>query len=435
MYSKPLRRELRMKKVLALLVVLLFATSAFAVVGTETKLLSQAGLPAELTTDNIIISNTFINKIADFGQLAGLEYLGAAAAYTVLNTGLGVIGISMSPTMGMQTGIGGNYPNYMFGLDWVADASGSGLGIGILIGMQNTNAGVVTKNTGYNNDPDSTYDNRALLGLKAGITLSGVDLGLGLNWLNNSTDWLNHYDPSGNISEEDLTSRGEMDINLGARMQMAEMLWVLKAAIDLGGETDTTHIDGNNDGNFTDGTDTNTVATNSQSNIDVTLLLGKIIKASESLKITIGTGVDFNTYATIQTTFENKNGGNTIYGPAQTEAYTYITVPLYVAVEGKLNETWRINGGVKVTPLYIDLFGYNDRANNTDKTTGKNMYNTGDLNVASLVNFAVGVTGVIGDLQLDLDMNPGILLNGPDFISGNGPGSLAYTLAMIYSWK
>jgi len=421
-----------MKKVLAVLVVLMFATSAFALVGTETKLLSQAGLPAELTTDNIIISNTFIQKIGDFGQLAGIEYIGQPFGYIVTKTGLGTIGLSSSPSLGMVTAIGANLPNYMFGLQWANDG---GLGIGLLLGTQNMQYDF-TKDAGYNNDPDTSIDNRLMLGLKLGLTVSGIDLGLGLNWLNNTNEVINHYDPSGNKMYDDTTARGEIDINLAARMEMSEMLWVLKVGIALGNQTITTKDDGNDDGNVTDGTDTNTVATQDDSDINVNLLCGKIIKASESLKVTVGTGISFDTYGTIQTSFDNKNGGNTTYGPLGANwTYQTINIPLFVAVEGKLNETWRVNAGASVTPVNLQLQSWNLRAANTDKTAAKKYYGQENLNIGSYTNFGLGVTGLIGDLQLDLRMNPGILLNGPDFLSGAGPGSLAYSCALIYGWK
>ena len=89
--------------------------------------------------------------------------------------------------------------------------------------------------------------------------------------------------------------------------------------------------------------------------------------------------------------------------------------------------------------MALSLRSQGDKARvlNTDKDpASSNYYTTGWLNLDPNINYNIGVTGVIGDLQIDFNMNPYILIFGPNFITGNTAyDQLAMQVAVAYSWK
>jgi len=452
-----------MKKVLTLLAVaLLLSTAAFAEVGTFTKLVSEANLPAVLTMDNIAITSTFIQKIGDFGELAGLEAsvlnpLGFA--YTSLKTGIGTILISASlatspvtDPQDLRTLASVVLPANQLVLGW---ASGN-LGIGLTIGVENpaaSNYSWNTSNAGYGHAPDSSSEGRLLIGLQGGLTVdigSSLDLGLGLSMANQGYETKNHFAGAPNNLASDVKfSGGEFDINAAGRTTMSDMLWVLGIQVALGSTEYGNQVSLANDGNFSTAGDTDTKDDWSSTDIMVGLLTGKTIKATESLKVIVASGLGLHMNGTAQIKHvDNNNSANNTYTTADinilnTISNTDISIPLWVVAEGKLNETWKINAGVETNPLSLQLAGTNTKADNHDKTSGKSTYSAGTFTIASALLYALGVTGKIGDLQLDLAINPAILLSGPYLISGRAVtnptpeygNNLAGQIALLYAWK
>lgn len=127
-------------------------------------------------------------------------------------------------------------------------------------------------------------------------------------------------------------------------------------------------------------------------------------------------------------------GGLTTYDTGNVWSEVDVTVPLNVAAEGKLNDTWSINAGVSSVILNSnnDTMKYNT---DNDAYDPQPRFTQGWLGVNPSLDYAIGVTGKIGDLTLDLYMNPMILMNGPYLISGQPTGNLDMNFAVGYNWK
>ncbi|HPN65313.1 MAG TPA: hypothetical protein PK247_08910, partial [Candidatus Goldiibacteriota bacterium] len=127
-------------------------------------------------------------------------------------------------------------------------------------------------------------------------------------------------------------------------------------------------------------------------------------------------------------------GATTTYALGDTDTDLYVTIPLNFAVEGKLNETWTVNSGVsaEIATARASSVKFLEAADSKSVTE----YSTdGYFDIDPNVGYAIGVTGKIGDLQLDLNVNPNFLITGPNFISGVTGMNLNTDIAVVYSWK
>ncbi len=410
-----------MKKVLALFVVLMFATSAFAV-GTNVKLLSQSDLPATMTDDNIMIGQYLISKIDGFANVVALEADdgGNAFGYMLLKSDFGTLGLSLSPSLGTVSGVSCTLPGNMLGLQW----ANGGIGAGLLLGLSNSGFEYADP-TNIGGTPDKRARSRMLIGLQGGITLDvGMPLDLGLNvTIANQADEDTNMDAAiaGQKDSIAKTNANELGFTLLARTELSGLLVVVGGTYAMGNREVVSQIDNvGNNGTFMDAGDTNTLNKYTDSLIEAGALVGKIIKATETLKVTIATGLGFRMDGSQLTITENKVASTKTYGPMNVNSYVNAGVPLNVAVEGKLNETWRILGGIESMVITIASSGNKERLLNTDeKTETKDYYTSGSLSLDPGFSYDLGVSGTIGDLQLDLHLDPAILIYGPEFISGN----------------
>jgi hypothetical protein len=131
---------------------------------------------------------------------------------------------------------------------------------------------------------------------------------------------------------------------------------------------------------------------------------------------------------------KNNITSTTTYQTGDFNTQIDLDIPLNVAIEGKLNDTWSINAGVNATLVETDLDGIkNNPVNTADSPTDR--YNQTWLDINPYLDYAIGVTGKIGDLTIDLNIDPNIILNGPYLISGESTSSMVMDLCFKYAWK
>jgi hypothetical protein len=180
-----------------------------------------------------------------------------------------------------------------------------------------------------------------------------------------------------------------------------------------------------------------TDGTSTVSNVyaQVNALIGKDIKATDSLTVKIASGASFYMDQSPKTvTKNNMPAGTTAYDVGTKWSELQVNIPLNVAVEGKLNDTWGVNAGVSAT--LVTLRGRNTKNNAVAATEDwKDYFSQGWVSLNPALSYQIGVTGKIGDLTLDCWINPAILLNGPNFISGVNSGNLNTGVALGYNWK
>nr|HPN63961.1 hypothetical protein [Candidatus Goldiibacteriota bacterium] len=260
-----------MKKFITVVALLaLVAGSAFAGVTTSTKLQSQANYPGVLVPGSVTGAQTFITDITMMSNVALFEYVGDAYGLTVLKTDLGTFALSASPSLGDN--------DNMLGLNWATALEGMNVAAGILYGVENN--GFEAKDDSAidgNNDFTSYYDQ--YLGITLGTALKG-DLALDLS--------LRFGMGSGQDLEKDLNADKSLnttrtntysDIVIGAagRLGLGDGLSaVLGVDYEMNSSSDKTKVQATN---------IETEDIYEDSYLTVAALIGKDIKASESLTV------------------------------------------------------------------------------------------------------------------------------------------------------
>jgi hypothetical protein len=437
-----------MKKFFAVLVIvsLVFAVSASA---SWTKLQSLGGLPVTLTNLDQIV-NIYPSLISAYKNTAVSEmvYPGSIFAYTFVDTSLGVLGVSGSqvPTFSEpnMSGLfnspfynGATNPLGVSGIFYGTNVGKMDVGGYVLYGQRISDFDEHT----FNKQKDSTsLANYSFVKMDGGVSLNAglpIDASLAISIPGripyNSQD--RQFDTKGNLQAEEWTGNSIVDYDLNVRTTINT--WIVNGEFDIASAAyeDQTKIDANDNQKFTDAGDTWTINTANNTSMMANIIVGNIIKASDSLNITYGSGLNCTffgdpTYATQ----EDKVAKTTtkVYAGTVTDTNEYI-IPLYVAATCKLNDTWSFNAGVNKD--VVDLRRITTISQNG--TTGKktNEFQETTISNNGLVSGALGVTGVIGDLTLDVNLNPAILLLGPNFISGQTATTpLAYSLAFSYKW-
>ena len=430
-----------MKKFLALLTVLVLLSSSVFAVTSVTKENSQDGYPGVLTKGSISGTSTFIADMPLLANTVMFEYAGAIFGMAAIKTDFGILGISVSPSALTPTvsGITANGVD-TFGLQYGTELSGMGLGASLLIGNDSwsyknddivANAAATGSADGYDveNYTDSYY------GLKLGAALRGnmpIDVALGVT-MDNSYERGKDYNnvANGVVVADNTIDNSKLGFELSGRVGLGKDLLAVLGVVYAMGSEKATDLTYNTAG--TKLTETITLLTNNYFEVDA--LIGKDIKATESLTIKIASGLMVNTNQDTLTKTESiLPVAPVAYSTGPRWSELVLSIPLNVAVEGKLNDTWSINAGASATLLSSDneTWKNNVAAASNDPDP---RYSRGWLDINPTLGYSVGVTGKIGDLQIDLNLNPMILINGPYLISGQTTGTMVADLALVYGWK
>ncbi|MBN2753643.1 MAG: hypothetical protein JXR81_02125 [Candidatus Goldbacteria bacterium] len=408
-----------MKKFITVVALLaLVAGSAFAGVTTVTKLQSQANYPGVLVPGSVSGAQTFITDISLMSNVALFEYVGDAYGLTVLKTDLGTFALSASPALGGS--------DNMIGLQYATGLEGMDVAAGILYGVENNGYEAVDNSEiDGNNDVTSYYDQ--YLGLTLGLALKGdLALDLSLNFgMGSGQDLEKDLNADKSLNETRTNVYSDMNIGAAARAGLGDGLSaVLGVNFEMNSSSDKTKVEATNieDENIYE-----------DSYLTLAALVGKDIKATESLTVKMASGVIVELDTVGMHTYKT-TGVTTTYALGDTDTDMYVSIPLNFAVEGKLNETWTINSGVsaEIAASRASSVKFLEDADSKSLTEDRK---DGYFNIDPNVGYAIGVTGKIGDLQLDLNINPYFLLSGPEFISGNTGMNLNSDIAVVYSWK
>ena len=413
------------KALLAIAVVMLVAGTAF---GSFTEYVSLGGIPMQYTTTDQVVT-VYPSLIGDYSNQAVAEFGWDLWGYTMFDTEYGVFGLSASPFPPMfNSGIGYGYlPDSAVGVQYGTEIDGMKVGASLLFGSE-VESGIVTAD-GASED-NWTYGRHAIA-LNLGATIEGempIDLSLGVM---NVSRWSIEEElyVSGNLDESYASEAGGIGIALNARTAIDSWLINLGFQFDTLSRTITNKETSADDNVLT----THTISTREDLEISMNLGFAHVLKATDTLTITMGSDLNFNTTSPYSTKDENLIADTILYGPSNRDVGFDVTIPIYVAVEGKLNETWTVRGGV--TSI---LFDSDSRTNESiDTDTGdvdETNYTYGSVETDNgLVNGTIGVTGTFGDLTVDALLNPFILLDGPYFISGSN-NDLAVNIAVKYAW-
>lgn len=420
-----------MKKILTIAVLLsLLALPVFASV---TEVMSL-GLPAQISgTDQItrfypqLISN-FKNTIV-FEYDDNPDYWG----YTFIGTNVGTLGVVISPSMGIKGDTPSvpastvAVPGNSTGLIYATNLGAMNVGASLMFG--NSGTGTLYKMVATVSDKDEVTNGYSSTTIMLGASLKvGLPLDLALSVvLPGYRDSDKLYNTTNGLTDDDYETLGGMEIGVNAGTKMGN--WMFDIGLTLSNVTnerqDWQDADANGVPNI------NTVYTSTDGGLFVDMLAGYNFAATKTLSFIIASGLNIETYAAEKDKTNDKLAGTTTYSTNANSGMT-LNLPLYVAVNCKLNDTWSLMGGIN--KIVLAYTGQNNKTvSGTDGTTVSAESNTSTLNMDNGVVTSIGVTANIGDLKVQWMLDPMLLLDGPEFISGNGT-SVATNIALVYNW-
>ncbi len=420
-----------MKKILAIAAILtLLSIPAFA---SYTEILSMAGIPVQLSgTDQI--TQIYPQLISDFKNTAVVESNGPNSwAYTYLGTSLGTIGLAVGPNPGIanvnapatgstQTGVGN-----ITGLFYATDMGGMNVGGSLLFGQYGTDttnklvASVTNKNDAANGQ--GTFKLELGTSLKASMPID-VALSFAMPTYANSTKTYNAAD---NLTNNNSESMSAMEIGLNADTKMGN--WIFDLGLKYASASDEVKTWTSPLGLGVVTVNTDNKATDME--FIAQFLAGYKLHATKTLALTFGSGLLFNTDSDPVITNNNVLTAVKTYGTGA-NSDGVLVLPLYVAIEGKLNDTWSFNAGINKAILRYAATN-TKTVSAADGKTKTNESNTSALRTDNGVATALGATATIGDLKVQWDINPAMLLVGPNFISGAN-NNVAFNIALVYGW-
>jgi hypothetical protein len=177
-----------------------------------------------------------------------------------------------------------------------------------------------------------------------------------------------------------------------------------------------------------------TLSTSTEQSINGTIFnisLGgaKVIKAG-AFNLYLGAEPNLNIQNSLESN-KNKITGANLLGNGNTTSQLGINLPLYAAIEGKINETWTVRGGVNKAIWALTSLTTVNKDVNGNKTANT----TTDTTTSDTPGMSIGVTGNFGGISVDADVNTAMLLNGPYFLTGTQTANVFSEIAITYAWK
>jgi hypothetical protein len=253
-----------------------------------------------------------------------------------------------------------------------------------------------------------------------------LDLSLGVLFCNN-IDTYDYYANPNTWSETQTYDQSKLGIDLAARLGLGNGFTTFAQLSWLTGKVD-----------FHDslpGADTDTISENS--NLSLQALIGKDVKLGETLLFKAATG--FNVTGDndpVNYVTHNLMSGKTMYVAFPYNQSSIFTIPINVALEGKLNDTWSFNTGWNYTLLTLSGSSHGANIANNSLNLKLRQYDaTSSQFVDPTINWGIGTTAKIGDLRLDTYINPDILTDGPYFLSHVTIVLLTGGFSLLYNWK
>lgn len=401
---------------------------------TVTKEKSTADYPGVLIPGSLSGTSVFISDYANFPNVALLEYINTTVpvVFGIATTGtdFGQIGISLNPVpYSPLWGVGAVTPVNVIGIQYGNKINDMRVGGSLLYG---TNRSEFTIEDTSLNDPYIDYDmeNTAsqYIGGRVGANVAGIDLSAGLSLSNNIITG-EAYADGDYWSFWEQYDDSKVLLDLAARMNLGNEFTTVVSLAWLNGSDKYFFKSGDYYGRD------DYIEETYNSKLSFQALIGKDIKAGETVTVRFATGFTADGDADAKYKYtDNLDPDNSYvdYFPYWNESS--FEVPVFMAVEGKLNNTWSFSTGAKA--VILNIVGEKDAANTDYYIEKIRLHRQNDsLNVTPLVEYSIGLSGVIGNLKLDMFVEPSILFDGPNFISGLDSGNLNTGIAVSYDWE
>jgi hypothetical protein len=349
----------------------------------------------------------------------------------VYKTELGLLGFGISPAyVDSLTNI-----HQMIHQDVISVMYGTKIGsmpFGAAVSYSNHKFDYENKNlSGYtppgNRDFRNDYDQ--YLAIRSGASLSGLDIGAAITLVTNSKK--TSYWASSNWSYDQIYMTNTWQLDVSGRMELIAGLTGSATLSWITAQDEAKYLDNGND----------YINRWNNSMLTLSAVLGKDLRVVDALTVKMACGLEVGgTTNGVYRYIDNWDPsssyyGNVFDGTGDRTQYGYWYIPLNVGVEAKLNETWTLNSGVGAT--LVGFNNTNSMYNSSavmDKEKISNQFGSLSLDINPSLDYAIGLTGKIGDLTIDLELNPDIFLSGPYFISGDNFGDMNVSVALRYDW-
>jgi hypothetical protein len=403
------------KAILVLAVISLFAGTAFASLAK----INALGVPSWMVQDELLAATIFPQLTLSHSNTMVAELATGSAAFGRAYVGMGSNVLGIVANMPSASSIAPLLRNY--GIIYGLGMKGMDVGIGLMYGT----SGSKTSNNAILGDVAGDYTSLHSMdaGIIAGANLGKMDIGLTLNYADAFTADSQTKDATGALTAEGKSGISGIELQADGRMDMgSDMMGNIKIGFVTSSNLVLTKAWTGI--NLTTHTEDNTAA----------MVIGGTIGLVKSVKVgsvTLLLGVD-PTIGLISSarTQVNKLTSGKIAGDTESSIMT-LGIPIYAAAEGKVNDTWVFRGGIN-KPLW-NLTSTTTVIKNVtgDKLTN----NVVDASTSPAPVFTIGLTGTIGDISIDAQVNSNILLNAPYFISGNTTANFDAIVAFNYKWK
>jgi hypothetical protein len=436
-----------MKKFIALLVIACLFSGAllaapakapatkpakFNSITTMTNEFSTAMYPGVLVPGSLSGTSVFMGDYAKMPNVALFEYINVVPppdpavwieyGLLSLSTDLGQIGFSISPVLEADIwDIDVDTPDNALGIQWAGKLADLNVGLSLQYGSEATSYRRMDLGDG---DPDIDDGFSQYVGLRAGTNLGGIDLGLGIS-LATYNNVVENWNNASSYDEKEIYDDSTVIVDLAARTKVMGDITAYAMLSWINGVEKYTELE-DNDSDWTE--------EYYNTKLGIKIGAGKDIRISESLMLSIALGVEADG------DMDAKYKWWYLYYPLDleydyTDAYneSRFEIPLNVKVEGKINENWTFTSGVRA--VLLSVRGEKEDINTAtyyEKIQRLEQWDYTEIN--PLLEYAFGLTGKIGDLRLDMFINPAIFITAPYFIGGAGSGSLNSGVAFSYNW-
>lgn len=413
---------------------------------TVTKELSNSEYPSELEMGSISGTSIFVTDFASMPNMALFEYespgvLGATERMSlmfIMSTDMGKLGVSVNKLpIAVVPGVPISDPNTtdalrdiflmppsnVLGLHYAGKQFGTQIGASLYYGTDKTSISQV--NVAADN-PDYINSDVQYLGAKVGAVISGLDLSLGLALADNITSIEDFYDATdwdykivfdSSIFVADLNARAKLFEEITA---FASLYWANGSSKVI--DTYNSFPSGDN----VDETYNSTLYLRAGAGRD--FRLADTLKMKVSLGLLAGGMKDAK-----EKSYEFAYPDDIEYGTYPQNSDSVLDFPLNIAIEGKINDTWAFNGGIKV--MILSLLGTKNAANTAENhELIREFGGTDEFMIQPAVEGAVGLSGTIGDFKLDLYLNPSIFMDGLFIFNNASTATLNSGVAAYYTW-
>jgi len=437
-----------MKKVIAVLaVVLLCSGAAFA---SQAELLGLGGLNVQFTT----LEETALVNPALLGNFVNLAVIGIsiptpaflydttpeATGLVILGAGPGILAIGVGPrafggidllNVGVSNATNWDIPNSTVNLGYALDLKGAKVGLSVGYGVNNEWDKATWVGDAEITDPTETIYNNSALKVILGAALDvgmPLDVALSLS-MNSAIDETKDYNDAKKLIEESGDKIGDMDIALNAKTTVSEMILALNVTLNTLSYQGFDWVDAAGDGTA----DTNDIETYSDSSLAVSLLAGKVIKATDNLTVTLSSGVQLATAGAYTDIVEETVAKTkTLNNNTDVSSGMNIDIPFNLAVNVNLGKLLTISndslsGSIGISKKVIVVHNYNTKVENlpTDETID-HLTEHSDVSNNNPVTGSVGIGWKLGDLKVNVSGGADFDVPGMPIVAG---------AAFTYDWK